>query len=471
MNIILGAGPAGMSALYELHKNNIKAIVIEKEDKIGGLAKTLIFKEKDLIFRTDIGPHRFFSKNKYLYDMIEELLGNDWILVKRKTRQYIEGKFYDYPINALQAFKNIGLIKSAEIGLSYLESIIKYRLLKNEIKNFEDYIEANFGKKLGNFNMLNYTEKIWGIPCNRLHADWAKQRIKGLSLTAALKNAIFKQKGPKTLVDAFYYPKYGTGTIYETIAKKTKATIHTNSYPLKIYHNNKKILKIDFLINGKKETISPLNVISSIPITIFLNLLEPLPNKEVIQAANNLKWRSQVYLFITLNKKQISEDNWIYFPNKEIPFARISEMKNFSKEMSPKDKTSLFVEYFVYENDKIWNMNKNQLFELTMKHLQKTKLISKKDVRNYYLIKKKFVYPVYDLEYEKNLETIKKYLNQFDNLYYVGRPGRYQYTNQDHSLEMGILAAKSIIDGKKYDIDKIGSEKEYFEKGVIKNPI
>ncbi len=471
--LILGAGPAGMSCAMELSKKNIKNTIIEKDSIVGGLAKTLIYIEGKYTFRTDIGPHRFFSKNKYLYEFIEDLIHEDWIVVPRQTRQFIDGKFYDYPINAMQAFRNIGPIRASGMFLSYINGVVKYRILKREVKSFEDYIVANFGKKLGEFNMLNYTEKIWGIPCVKVHPDWATQRIKGLNLISAVKNAIIKDKNaPKTLVDEFYYPQYGTGLIYESIKNKiikSTSKIEFNSVPTKIIHKNKKIVEVH--IKNNKENISttytPKKLISSIPLTEFVSLLSPQPPKKIIFALKKLRWRSQVYLFITLDKKQITKDNWIYFPNKDIPFGRIAEMKNFSKNMSPKDKTSLFVEFFVNENDEVWNMNKEQLFNYALPHFEKLGFFKEKDVRNYYLIKRKKVYPLYDLDYKKYLKIVKEYLNEFINLEYIGRPGRFKYNNQDHSLEMGILAAKSIIENKKYDIEQVGSEKEYYEKDLL----
>jgi protoporphyrinogen oxidase len=473
--LILGAGPAGMTSAMELHNAGKKSIIIEKNNQVGGLAKTLQFTDNQYTFRTDIGPHRFFSKNKYLYDFIEELLEEKWLVVKRRTRQFIDGKYYDYPVNALQAFRNIGISRAMGMGFSYLNALITYRLFKKKIENFEDYVVANFGRQLGEFNMLNYTEKIWGVSCKELHPDWAKQRIKGLNLRSALKNALFKknnQSGPKTLVDQFYYPQFGTGLIYETIAQKIQqggSQIKTNSYPTQIkFDNNHKITEVELNVNGQKTTIQPAWLISSIPITQFIQILHPAPPKEIIQAANKLRWRSQVYLFITLDRERITHDNWIYFPNKEIPFGRISEMKNFSQDMSPPDKTSLFVEFFVTENDALWNMQPDKIFNLAMSYLEKLKLLSKKDVRTYRTFRKKHVYPVYDLNYPAQLKLLKQYLDQFSNLLYIGRLGRFQYTNQDHSLEMGILAAKSVLDNQKSNFDDIGSEKEYFERGLIK---
>jgi len=469
--VIIGAGPAGLSCAFELSKNKDNLFIIEKDAQVGGLAKTLKFENNNDLYRTDIGPHRFFSKNKYLYKLIANLLGDDWLLINRKTRQYIDGKFYDYPINAIQAFLNIGPIKSLTIVLSYLKAFGQYKILKKPINNFNDYVVANFGLKLGELNMLNYTEKIWGLPCSQIHPDWAKQRIKGLNLLSALKNALLKKtNGPKTLIDSFYYPKYGTGQIYQAMAKKIKERgnkIFTQSQPTKIRHQNFKITQIEFDINGQKQNLSPQYLISSIPISQFINLLNPQPPAEIIKTVQKLKWRAQIYLFITVNKPKITDDNWIYIPDKKIPFARLAEMKNFSQQMAPKNKTSLLVEYFVNTDDIIWQKSAKELYQLTIKYLAELNLLTAKEVDNYYLLKRTHVYPVYDLDYPTNIKIIKNYLNQFTNLYYLGRPGRFQYTNQDHSLEMGILTAKNILENKHYDLDQIGSENEYFEQGNI----
>jgi protoporphyrinogen oxidase len=469
--MIIGAGPAGMACAMELAKAKKRFTLIERDKAVGGLSKTYAFKEGNLLFRTDNGPHRFFSKNPYLYAFIEDLLGERWIKVRRQTRQYIGGKFYEYPINAGQALRNIGPFKAIRIVTDYMWARIIYGIFHKPIKSFDDYIVANFGRTLGNFNMINYTEKIWGISAKTIHPDWAGQRIKGLNLITAARKALFKKtEGPKTLVDAFYYPSFGTGLIYETIKtriEKQGNKVMLETAPVSVQHNGKRITKVTLYRDGKQQAVPVQTLVESIPITEFVRLLQPAAPKKVLQAAASLRHRSQVYLFLTIDKQSITKDQWIYFPNKEIPFGRVSEMRNFSKEMSPKGKTSLFIEFFCFEDDDIWNMPKDDLYDLTMTHLERMGLVKRAEVRNSYLIKRKNVYPVYDLVYEQHLKIIKDYLDRFENLYFIGRPGRFRYNNQDHSLEMGMLAAKSIIEGKKYDIEQVGAEQEYYEKGAL----
>lgn len=475
--VIVGAGPAGMAAAMELNKAKQPFMLIEKNNHVGGLAITYIYLEGDLEFRTDNGPHRFFSKNQYLYDFIKNLLDEKWRLVERHTQQFIRGKYYDYPINAIQVVKNLGLWTVTKAFLDYVAARVEYGLFKKPLNNFFDYAVANFGKTLANLNIINYTEKIWGVSTKNLHPDWAKQRITGLNLRTLVKNTLKKlfsggrQTDVKTLVDAFYYPEHGTGLIYETIRAAIEADgneVMMTSYPTKIYYQDSKIKSLDLQTPSGLRNLPVDFLIESIHIVDFIKLLDPLPPVEIVKAADNLHYRHQVHLFITLNRERISRNQWIYFPEKDIPFARISEMKNFSDRMSPPGKTSLFVEFFCHPTDEIYNYDKDKLFELALPYFEKYGFFSRAEVRNYYLIKGGKDYPIYDLTYLDNLKIVKDYLDKFENLYYIGRPGRFKYTNQDHSLEMGIMAAKSILDGRKIDIEDVGAEKEYFEKGSVK---
>lgn len=473
--LILGAGPAGLACAMELSRAGRHPTIIEKDAQVGGLAKTLEFREGEYVFLTDIGPHRFFSKNQYLYDFIEDLLHEEWRKVPRLTRQYIDGKFYNYPVNAMQVLRNIGPFKALRIAFDFMVAWVRYSLLGKHMTTFEDYVVANFGRSLAEFSMINYTEKIWGIPAATIHPDWAKQRISGLNLMSMLKNTFFfLRKGggtPKSLVDEFYYPQFGTGRIYQRIAEHLRndgAKIHLQSEPVAVRHDGKRITEVDVRDqHGAVHTYRPQTLVESVPITRFLELLDPAPPAEVQAAAAELRWRAQVYLFLTLDKDQVTQDNWIYFPNREIPFGRTAEMKNFSKDMCPPGKTSFFIEFFTFEGDRIWNMSKDELLDLVMPYFEEFGFFTRKDLRNAYLMKRSHVYPVYDMSYPERLGVVKKYLDGFENLIYLGRPGRFKYTNQDHSLEMGIVASRIILEGRPYDMERIGAENEYFEKGPI----
>ncbi len=467
--LILGGGPAGMSAAFELHKSGKHFVIIEKNETVGGLARTLYYGE----FRTDIGPHRFFSQNPYLNKFIGDLIDKHWIKVDRLTRFYIDGKFFLYPIELKDVLTNIGFLKSFKILSDYFLQQIKNVFIRKPSFSFQEQIIKDFGRTLAEFNMINYTEKIWGLPCSEISCDWVKQRIKGLSLKEVIKKSIIKStKGPKTLIDQFYYPDMGIGLIWEKIREiiingKT-GVINLNSYPLEIIHTKEKIAEVIVNINGKQEIIKPDYVLSSIPITEFVNLLKPEVPQDILIAVNTLKFRSHISLFITINKPLITNDQWIYFPDKEIPFGRVMEPKNFSNKLAPKDKTSLLVEFFCWENDKLWNATKEELFKKSIDWLEKIGFVKSNEVINYFIHKEKYAYPVYDLYYKEHLSKVKNFLKNFKNLKLIGRSGCFRYNNIDHAMEMGILAARNIIEGKQYNIEEIGTKPKYLEDGYIK---
>lgn len=447
-------------------------MVVEKAPQVGGLATTLVYERPDGTYRTDIGPHRFFSKNAYLYQFLEDLLEEDWIKVPRLTRFLVDGKFYLYPIQMGNVLRQIGPWKAFRVLTDYLAERVRQVVAPRSIRSFEDYVLRQFGRTLGEFNMLNYTEKIWGIPCREISVDWANQRIGGLSIWSVLKKALFRASGPKTLVDEFYYPSLGSGLIYQRIRERLEAqgsTVLTQSTVQRIDHANGRVRQVTLATPDGERVLAPEHVVSSVPITEAVKLFHPLPPEAVLRAAEGLRFRSQVYLFLTVDQERISRDNWIYFPDKEIPFGRISEMKNFSDRMCPPGKTSLFVEFFCFQGDSIWTMDKDALFALTMDWLEKLHLLDRRHVTSVEHLRRTHVYPLYDLHYHDRVQTVLQWMDGLQNFTAIGRPGRFRYTNQDHSLEMGILAAQTVLDGRRRNVDEVGAEREYFEKGYVQS--
>jgi protoporphyrinogen oxidase len=468
--LLLGGGPAGMAAAMELSRAGRHVTIIEKSSHVGGLAKTLSFNEPEGVYRTDIGPHRFFSKNQYLYDFIQDLLGEEWRQVPRQTRFHVAGKYYDYPIRLGNALKHMGLWKAFRVLTDYLWERVRAIVAPRQIHSFEDYAVRQFGWTLAEFNMLQYTEKIWGLPCKEISVDWAHQRIGGLSLVAILKGLFTSKGGPKTLVDTFYYPQFGSGTIYEAIKRRlleTGSEILTSSEPTNIVWEGSRVKSVTVKTQNGEETYEPKAVISSIPITRCVELFHPSAPQAVHQAAKALRFRAQVYLFLTIKKDRIAPDNWLYFPDRGIPFGRIAEMKNFSKDMCPPGHTSLFIEFFCFEGDDIWNKSKDELYAITLPWLKTLDLIDGTEVGSVHHFKAGHVYPLYDLTYHEHMTTVLNWMDTFENFFAIGRPGRFRYTNQDHSLEMGILAAQSVLTGTRKNVDDVGAEKDYFEKGFV----
>ncbi|MFA7681749.1 MAG: FAD-dependent oxidoreductase [Candidatus Peribacteraceae bacterium] len=469
--LIIGAGPAGMAAAHELVQAGQHVTIVEKADQIGGLAKTYVYQEAEGTYRTDNGPHRFFSKNQYLYQMIGGLLGEQWIQVPRFTRFFVDGKFYNYPVRFRNALGQMGLLKAVRVLTDYAFERLRAIFHPRRIQSFEDFAVARFGRTLAEFNMLNYTEKIWGVPCSRISVDWASQRIAGLSLWSALKKMLIKKGGPKTLVDSFYYPDLGSGLVYEHIRQSIEEQgndVLISTEPTVIHWAGRYVSHIDVRGADGTRSFSSKAFISSVPAPQCVQLFTPAAPDSVLEAATHLRFRAQVYLFLTIDKDHVTHDNWVYFPNEDIPFARVSEMKNFSEKMCPPGKTSLFVEFFCFEGDAIWKASKEELLEMAMQWLDdRLHFIQRKEVLSVRRTEQPYAYPIYDIGYQKHVNTIMQWLDSFENFYSIGRPGRFRYTNQDHSLEMGILTARGILEGKRYNIDSVGAGQEYFEQGAV----
>lgn len=462
-----------MAASFELARHGSPVTLIEREAQIGGLAKTLQFETPEGVFRTDIGPHRFFSKNAYLYALIGDLLKEQWSLIPRHTRFFIGGKFYSYPArlgDILRKMKKTQIIRMmTDYGWERLRSFVRPR----RIRTFEDHALATFGRTLAEFNILNYTEKIWGIPCREISVDWASQRIAGLNVRETLKAMLSGKSTAKSLVDSFYYPALGSGLIYETMRQHLETgggTVRTSSHPTRFELTGNRVSAVEVQTPNGTQTLAPDAVVCSVPMTETVRLFGDAAPPAVREAAQALRFRAQVYLFLTIARERVTPDNWVYFPDREIPFGRISEMKNFSTQMAPQDMTSLFLEFFCFEGDDIWNMSQEHLTGLATEWLEKLGIVDKKDVRSSFLLKQQHVYPLYDLAYRSHKTTILRWLDSMENFFAIGRPGRFRYTNQDHSLEMGILAARSVLEGTRYDVDTVANSREYFERGYVPTP-
>ena len=309
--VVIGAGPAGLTAGYELSKSEKQVLIIEKKDQVGGLAETKVFGD----YRYDIGPHRFFTKNKEVYDLFLEMLGEDAVAVNRKTRILFKGSYFDYPLTPLNALFGLGVIESIKIGFSYLTARVRSYLKLSSINNFEDWVIDKFGKKLYSNFFKNYTEKVWGIDCQDIGKDWAAQRIKGLSLSTAIKFALFpnSKKRPKTLVDLFYYPKLGAGMLWEKFEEcllNNNVDVLKNSYVIDVNYKDD-LLEVTYESNGKKEVVLTKHLLFSNPLLDFIKYFKNEVPDKVLEASNNLDYRNHISVHVTIDKK-LFDDNWIY---------------------------------------------------------------------------------------------------------------------------------------------------------------
>ncbi|MGI6779033.1 MAG: NAD(P)/FAD-dependent oxidoreductase [Acetivibrionales bacterium] len=464
--VIMGAGPAGLSCAYHLSKNGIKPILIESENQVGGISKTIRYKD----YYFDLGGHRFFTKFDEVNKLWSKILGNQFKKKPRLSRIYYKNKFFNYPLTPLNALMGVGVFDTAAIILSYISS----RLFPSpKEETFEQWVSNRFGKKLYLIFFKTYTEKVWGIPCSSIQAEWAAQRIKGLSLSSAVKNALFKPANTsiKTLINEFNYPVYGPGMMYNEIKNKVEQNggrILLNSRVIKVGHGNSHIENIEYIDSDGSEYIQEgTDFISSIPVTELIQILSPAPDIEVMASSEKLSYRSLITIDIIVDKENIFPDNWIYIHSPEVKLGRIQNFKNWSEKMVPDvKKTSLGLEYFCNENDDFWNMPDEKLFEIAASEVEKINICKASEIVDYTLVRVPKAYPVYNTGYRKHISTIENYLKKFSNIQLIGRYGLFKYNNMDHSILTGLYAAQNIINGT-YALDtwSVNTDKEYQEEG------
>lgn len=469
--VIIGGGPAGLTAGYELMKHRISSVVLEKADKVGGISRTETYKD----YRFDIGGHRFFTKVSEVQAVWKEILEDDFIQTPRLSRIYYDGKFYDYPLALVKTLRNLGPSRSAAILASYLKAKAKkYLHLNPEPQTFEEWVTDCFGWCLYNTFFKTYTEKVWGIPCNQIRADWAAQRIQNMSLKEAVLNAIFGSKNAKSLIKTFDYPRLGPGMMWERCQEILEAggsptLLHTEVVRVEREGNRiTKVLAKQKDSSGKSDDrvieFEGEHFINSMPIAVLMHKLDPLPPDYVLEAARSLKYRDFLIVSLIIDREHLFPDNWLYIHSPEFRVGRIQNFKNWSPEMVPDaSKTCLGMEYFCSEGDDLWEMQDTDLIRLASQEVARLDLgVNIEDVVDGCIIRQYKAYPVYDGEYRKHLQVLEDYVRTLENLQTVGRNGMHRYNNQDHSMLSALLAAKNIA-GEDHDIWNINVERSYHE--------
>ncbi len=470
--VIIGAGPAGLTAAYELARVGTPSVVLEKDDCVGGISRTV--KHKGYCF--DIGGHRFFTKIKAVEDLWNEVLSPDDFLERpRSSRIFYRGKFFNYPLQPFNALSGLGIWNSILIGFSYLY----VQLLPAEPEEtFEHWVTNRFGKRLFNIFFKTYTEKVWGIPCDQISADWAAQRIKGLCLMTAVKNAILSPNGNgkskrnnkeiRTLIDSFHYPKQGPGMMWERFAAAVQdkgCDLRMNTGVSKIHHDNRSVTSVEITgTDGKTESVSGSDYISSMPLRELIQRMEPAPPDKVLRAANKLNYRDFITVTVIINRKDIFPDQWIYVHDPQVKVGRIQNFNNWSPFMVPDPETTcLGMEYFCFEDDGLWSASDDELVNMAEIELEYLGLVVPDDIAEGVVVRMPKAYPVYDGEYQDCLNIIRDFINSFENLQVVGRNGMHKYNNQDHSMLTAMLAVKNIF-GARIDIWTINDDDKYHEE-------
>ena len=460
---VIGAGPAGITAAYELAKAGIYVEVFEAAPQVGGLAKTIdLWGQK-----VDLGPHRFFSNDARINKVWLEVAGKDYRMVDRLTRIYYKNKFYFYPIKAGDALKKLGFFKSAACMFSFMwQKVVPTK----QDGTFENWVVSRFGRKLFSIFFKTYSEKLWGISCKELDADFAAQRIKKLSLWEAAKNAITggKNNKHKTLVDQFAFPTGGTGMIYDrmkeyVVSKGNKVYLET---PVKrVLSKDGKVTSLE-LENGHIHEFD--HVISSMPLTLLVNRLPETP-QNILDLTKSLKFRNTILVYLHVQGKDLFPDNWLYVHSTDLKMGRITNFRNWVPEiLNGKESTIVVLEYWCNDEDPEWSDSAEKWIELGKLELNKTGLIKGAPITEGHVHKISRCYPVYSRGYKDQLKPVEEYLSSVNGLSVIGRYGAFKYNNQDHSILMGILAAENLAKNTNHNLWEINTDYEdYQEQSTI----
>jgi protoporphyrinogen oxidase len=440
--VIIGAGPAGLSATYELARHGVQSLVLEQAAKVGGIARTEVYKG----YRFDIGGHRFFSRDEGVLDLWQQMLGPDFLRVPRLSRISYDGHLLNYPLEWTNALSHLGLLESTRIVLSYLNARI---LAHRDDRTFEGWVTKRLGRRLYQSFFKPYTEKVWGIPCSEIAADWAAQRIRGLSLRTALANALLGTGGADTLISEFQYPVLGPGMMWERFreaAASLGAEIRLGTKVLQLRVQRQGVRAIVARRDGDEVELAGEHYISSMPLNELLTAISPPPPEDVLEAARRLRYRAFVLVGLIVDRSNLFPDHWIYVHDPEVKVGRLQNFKNWSAAMVPdQSKTSLGLEYFCDEGDEIWAMPDQQLIDLAASELSRLGLADSGQVVGGVVFRQPKAYPVYDRGYRERLEVIQRYLATVDNLQTVGRNGTHRYNNMDHSMLSGMAAARKLL--------------------------
>lgn len=466
--VIVGAGPAGLTAAAQCLEFGHAVHVLERDPEyVGGISRTVCRNG----FRFDIGSHRFFTKNPDVNNWWRKRLGDDFLKLRRQSRIFYRGKFYDYPLKAIQALRNLGLRTSVCCILSYL----RFRLFPIQPeRSFEDWVTNRFGKRLFDTFFKSYTEKVWGMPCSEISPDWAAQRIKGLSLIGAIMAALgWQNRRFTTLTDRFEYPRLGTGMMWEKTRDDILAAGARIAMAHRVYrieHSNRRVSAIIARdAEGRDRRFPGDEFIVSMPLRETIECFDPPLDDDVIQAAKLLRYRDFISVALVIDRDHLFTDNWIYIHDPSVKVARIQNFNNWSRDLIPRDGvTSLGLEYFCFEGDGLWERSDDELAALAKAEVQQLGFARESEVLEGYVIRTEKAYPVYDDKYSDAVAKIAKALRSFENIQPVGRNGMHRYNNQDHSMVTAMLAAENIKGPRNRDLWAVNADAIYHEENEEK---
>ena len=472
---VIGAGPAGLTAAYCLTKEEHSVIIIERDPiYVGGISRTVAY--KDFLF--DIGGHRFFSKSKEIVALWQEILPDDFIARPRLSRIYYNGKFFSYPLKAFEALLKLGVFTSTACMASYAYAKV---FPVAPARTFHEWVRNQFGERLFQIFFKTYTEKVWGMSCDEISADWAAQRIKGLDLLTAvingLKRSLHIGRKPKangdtvkSLIESFQYPRKGPGMMWDAAARKIRAQGGRLLMGRELVS-----LEFDTAANlwrivvetakGERESFTARHVVSSAPVRELVPRIKPVPIS--LLHARALRYRDFLTVALMVRKAELFDDNWIYIHDPSVKVGRVQNYRSWSPEMVPAGMSCLGLEYFCFEGDNLWDASDSDLIALAKKEVAQIGLIAAEDVVDARVVRQPKAYPVYDEDYRDNIAAIRLDLEgSYPTLHLVGRNGMHKYNNQDHAMMTAMLTARNILAGQRlYDVWNVNEDAQYHEAG------
>jgi protoporphyrinogen oxidase len=460
--VVIGAGPAGLTAAHALAGAGLRPIVLERLDRVGGLARTDEYRG----FHFDLGGHRFFTKVPEVRSLWHAILGDEFLRRPRLSRIYYNGKFFRYPLKPWNALAGLGVGQSALVVLSYL----KWQLRPYPREDtFEEWVTNRFGRRLFEAFFRTYTEKVWGISCSELRADWAAQRIKDLSLRAAVVN-MFLGSGTriKTLIEEFDYPRRGPGMMWQAVRDAVEGrggTVRLGAEVVRVRRRGSAVESVVVRDGAGEQAIPGSAFISSMPVTELVARLDPPPPAEVTRAAARLAYRDFVTVCLIVDQPALFPDNWIYVHDPGVKVGRIQNYKNWSPDMVPDPtKTSLGLEYFCSDGDELWSLADADLVELGRREVARIGLARAEDVVDGCVVRVPKAYPVYGPDYAEHLAVVRRFVEGLDNLQTIGRNGLHRYNNQDHAMLTGMLAVRNLLHNERHDLWSVNTDAEYHEE-------
>ncbi|HEY6912920.1 MAG TPA: FAD-dependent oxidoreductase [Myxococcales bacterium] len=439
--VVMGAGLAGLSAGHALTRAGAQVRILEQGPAVGGLARTV----ESGPFRFDLGGHRLFTADDSIRGLVEGLLGEESSTVARKSQIFLRGRYIDYPLRPFNAMSGLGARTAMRIALDQL------RRREGAMVSLEDWVVAHFGRTLFDIYFKPYSEKVWGLGCQDISMDWVAQRIQGLSLGAALKNALLRGSGRsiRTLADSFVYPRAGIGRIAERLCEEVQAQARNdvvcNIEVSRLYHDGRSVWSAALRDGVHTSSIRGRAFVSTVPITALVRMLDPKPPAAVLRAAGSLRFRDLVVVAVMLHRRRATAQSWLYFPDHSVSFGRIHEPTNWSAAMAPPGKTLLVAERFCFRGDDTWESSDGELAGQTVDDLHRLGIVSRSQVIGSSVVRVPKAYPLFAVGYREHCEAIRSYLGRFTNLFTAGRGGTFSYFNMDHAMASGTRAAGQVL--------------------------